>query len=118
MPEEAEEVDRMPGGREIEAQARCARRAEVVEVALAGPTDQAIGQERALADGARIAVTGSSLPALAMPALQELLERVLRRRSAGADAAAGGGGHAELGGDPDHDLDLLVTPATEGLCIG
>ena len=35
MPEEAEEVDRMPRGREIEAQAPSARRAKVVKVALA-----------------------------------------------------------------------------------
>ena len=111
VPQEAEEVDRMAGRREIEAQA-----------ARAAPS-------RDRRDGARRPGGPGGWPGSA-PSVTDL--RVGRHRivpaagsshgrapgtrsngssggrAAGADAAARGGRHAELGGDAAHDLDLLV----------
>ena len=43
--QEAEEVDRVPGRREIEAQAAPGAAGEIVEMALAGQADQAVGED-------------------------------------------------------------------------
>ena len=51
VPQEAEEVDRVAGRREVEAQAAPSGRGEIVEMALAGQADQAVGrQDRAFGD--------------------------------------------------------------------
>src|SRR4029450_13169221 len=52
-------------------------------------------------------MTGSSRGVLAT-ALEERLERVCWRLVADPDPRAGTWRHAELGGDPDHDVDLPV----------
>jgi site-specific DNA recombinase len=40
--------------------------------------------------------------------VQECFERILGRLVTDPDPSAGAWGHAELGGDPHHDVDLLV----------
>jgi hypothetical protein len=47
MPQIAEEVESVAGGREIEPQAAPGTAREVLEVALTGQTDQAVGRQRA-----------------------------------------------------------------------
>ena len=91
----------------IEAQAPRSAAGEVLEVALAGQADQAVGEDlplghRPCIGGDRVVSGGSS------HGVQERFEGILGRLVADPDAGAGAGGHAELGGDPHHDVDLLV----------
>ena len=105
--QEAEEGDGMLRRLQIEAQASRGTAGKVLEMARAGQADQAVGEGSPLGHrpgvgGDRVVSGGSS------HGLQERFEGILGRLVADPDAGAGAGRHAELGGDPHHDVDLLV----------
>ena len=86
------------------------------EMTLAGETEQMVGEHPSFRHGARVGgdrvVLGRSSHGPAGTPRTDL-PASCRRPGCGARAR----GHAKLGGDADHDVDLLVRDR-HGLCIG
>ena len=106
--EETEEVDRVPGRPEVEPESSGCGRGEVGEMTLAGQTDEAVREDPPVGHSSCVAcdrvLFGRRLSHGRAGTPRRGPRAAARRPGCGSARR----GHAELGGDPDHDVDLLV----------